>query len=48
MTENLIEEKRKQNILLSTTDLKSEIFQGSIVLEYYLKRKKTFSSIVSK
>jgi GT2 family glycosyltransferase len=42
------EEKRKQNILLSTTDLKSEIFQGSIVLEYYLKRKKTFNSIVSK
>ena len=42
------EEKRKQNILLSTTDLKSEIFQGSIVLEYYLKGKKTFSSIVSK
>lgn len=42
------EEKRKQNILLSTTNLKSEIFQGSIVLEYYLKRKKTFNTIVSK
>jgi len=42
------EEKRKQNMLLTTTDLKSEIFQGSIVLEYYLKRKRTFNSIVSK
>ena len=40
--------KRKQNMALATTDLKSEIFQGSIIVEYYLKGKKTFSSIVSK
>jgi GT2 family glycosyltransferase len=41
-------EKRKQNLLASTTDLKSEIFQGSIIMEYYLKGNKTFSSIGSK
>lgn len=40
--------KRKQNMALTTTDLKNEIFQGSIIVEYYLKGKKTFSSIVSK
>ena len=40
------EEKRKQNILYSTSDNKSDIFQKSIVLEYYLKGKKTYDSLV--
>lgn len=39
------EEKRKQNILFSTSDNKSDILQKSIVLEYYLKGKKTFKSL---
>lgn len=39
------EEKRKQNILYSTSDNKSDIFQKSIVLEYYLKGKKTYNSL---
>lgn len=39
------EEKRKQNILYATSDNKSDIFQKSIVLEYYLKGKKTFNSL---
>ena len=37
------EEKRKQNILYSTSDNKKDILQKSIVLEYYLKGKKTFN-----
>lgn len=39
------EEKRKLNILYATSDNKSDIFQKSIVLEYYLKGKKTFNSL---
>ncbi len=42
------EEKRKQNILHATCEIIPEIFQKSIVLEYYLKGKKTFSSLVGK
>jgi len=42
------EEKRKQNILFSTNDNASSIFQKSIILEYYLKGKKTFSMLVGK
>jgi len=42
------EEKRKQNILFSTTDNASSIFQKSIILEYYLKGKKTFDSLMGK
>lgn len=39
------EEKRKQNILYSTTDNQSDIFQKSIVIEYYLKRRRIFKSL---
>jgi hypothetical protein len=35
-------EKRKENILYSTIVNHNEIFQKSIVLEYYIKQKKTF------
>ena len=38
------EEKRNENILYSTTENPTEILQESIVLNYYLKSKKTFSS----
>ena len=38
------EEKRNENILYSTIENPTEILQGSIVLNYYLKSKKTFSS----
>ncbi len=41
------EEKRKQNILYSTTDNQSDIFQKSIVIEYYLKRKRIFKLLLS-
>jgi GT2 family glycosyltransferase len=40
------EQKRKQNILLSTTDNSTAILQKSIVLAYYLKGKKTFDSLI--
>jgi len=40
------EDKRKENILYSTSDNQSDIFQQSIVIEYYLKGKKTFSSLI--
>jgi GT2 family glycosyltransferase len=40
-----LEEKRKQNILYSTTDNQSDIFQKSIVIEYYLKRRRIFKSL---
>lgn len=39
------EEKRKENILYSINVNQPDIFQKSIVLEYYLKRKKTFTEI---
>jgi len=39
------EEKRKQNILYSTSDNYSDILQKSIVIEYFLKGKKTFDSL---
>ncbi|MEI6753781.1 MAG: glycosyltransferase family 2 protein [Paludibacter sp.] len=37
--------KRNENILNSTTEIIPEILQKSIVFNYYLKGKKTFSSI---
>ena len=37
--------KRDENILNATTEIIPEIWQKSIVLNYYLKGKKTFSSI---
>jgi len=40
------EEKRKQNILYATSDNKQDILQKSIVLEYYLKGKKTYQAIM--
>jgi len=39
-------ERRNQNILFSTNDNQSNIFQKSIVLEYYLKGKKTFGELM--
>ena len=42
------EEKRKENILYSTSENQSNILQKSIVLEYYLKGKKTFNALMSK
>ena len=40
--------KRNENLLNTTSSNESDIYQGSIVLEYFLKNKKTFSSIVDK
>ncbi|MDP4240411.1 MAG: glycosyltransferase family 2 protein, partial [Bacteroidota bacterium] len=42
------EAKRKQNISCATTDCKSDILQQSIVLDYYLKGKKTFTALTGK
>ncbi len=42
------EEKRKENILFATTDNKDDILQKSVVLEYYLKGKKTYNSLIRK
>ena len=42
------EEKRKQNIMYATTENEQDIFQKSIVLEYYLKGKKTYQSLTGK
>lgn len=42
------EEKRKENILYSTTDNQSDIFQKSIVIAYYMKGKKTFNLLINK
>ena len=42
------DEKRRQNILYSTTETPSDILQKSIVLEYYLKGKKTYHSLTGK
>lgn len=39
------EEKRKENILFATKVDQSDIYQESIVYEYYFKRKKTYSSL---
>jgi len=41
-------EKRNQNMLLSTTDSITDIYQNSIVLDYYLKGKKTYNSLFVK
>ena len=41
-------EKRNQNMKLSTTDTKSDIYQKSIVLDYFLKGKKTYNSLFEK
>jgi len=38
--------KRKENMLNSTNDMTTSIFQKSIILEYYLKGKKTFSELM--
>ena len=40
------EEKRKENILYSTSDNQSDILQKSIVFEYFLKGKKTYKSLL--
>lgn len=40
------EEKRKENILYATSENQSDILQKSIVVDYYLKRKKTYSAVV--
>lgn len=42
------EEKRKENILYATSDNEQDIYQGSIVLNYYLKGMKTYNSLMSK
>jgi GT2 family glycosyltransferase len=42
------EEKRKHNLLCSTTDNTPDILPKSIVLAYYLKGKKTFNLLVDK
>jgi len=42
------ENKRIENILNSTTNNESDIFQKSIVLNYYLKGKKTYNSLIHK
>jgi GT2 family glycosyltransferase len=39
-------EKRKENLLAATTDNQNAIFQKSIVINYYLKGKKTYNSLV--
>lgn len=39
------EDKRKENILFTTKDIIPEIYQRSIVIDYYFKRKKTFTSL---
>jgi len=40
------EEKRKENILYSTSDNYSDILQESIVIGYFLKGKKTYNSLL--
>jgi len=42
------EDKRKENILYATNDNQLNIFQKSIVLEYYLKGKRTFKELMKK
>ena len=39
-------EKRNQNMLLSKTDITTDIYLNSIVLDYYLKGKKTYKAIM--
>ena len=39
------EEKRNENLLYSTKEIHTEIYQSSIVVDYYLKAKKLFSKI---
>ena len=41
-------EKRNQNMLLSKTDITTDIYLNSIVLDYYLKGKKTYNSLFEK
>ena len=40
--------KRKENMHLKTADNQLDIFHESIVLDYYLKNKKTFNSLMNK
>lgn len=40
--------KRKENILLSKNDNKSDILQKSVVLEYYLNGKRTYNALMKK
>jgi len=40
-------EKRKENILLTTNNCESDILQKSIVLEYYLKGKRTYDKLIN-
>jgi GT2 family glycosyltransferase len=40
------ESKRNQNILFATSDNQSDIFQESIVVNFYLKGKRTFNSLI--
>jgi len=47
MLPNFIE-KRKENILYSTNDNQNNIYQKSIVLEYYLKGNRTYNSLIYK
>ena len=42
------EEKRKENLLYAITDNQSDIFQKSIVIDYYLKGEKTFKLLMNK
>ena len=42
------DEKRKENILYSTSESFDEILQESIVLDYYFKYKKTYNQIFKK
>jgi hypothetical protein len=38
---------REKNLLLSRTDLPDTMLRKSIIWEYYLKNKKTFSEVMS-
>ena len=40
------EDKRKENILYSTSDNYDDILQESIVIGYFLKGKKTYKSLL--
>ncbi|MEI8086386.1 MAG: glycosyltransferase family 2 protein, partial [Paludibacter sp.] len=40
-------EKRKENILFATNDNQLNIFQKSVVLEYYLKGKRTYDELMN-
>jgi len=44
-TQSEFDEKRNENLLYSTKDNQSDIYQSSIVFDFYFKRKKTFKSL---